>query len=211
VPTTELRPWLLAEDEAIKEQFSGWTVTGREGQEIPVKAFFSWPEKEIIERRVPFITVDLVGIERAAEREHRGLVDYTQMAYEHYGYPEVNGETDALITDLPVPYDLTYQVTAHCFFAQHDRELMAKILTYCIRDRYASVIAANTNRRVTILSTSPLSGRDEHNRRIFRQAIVLQIPSEIPEPVAEGAIKRRIESVNLEIEKWYPDAESAEA
>ena len=187
-------PWLLAEDEALKKAYSGFTVSGRGDAEIPVKVFYRWPENEQIERISPFITIDLINLERAAEREQRGRMEVGEMAYQPYGYPEVP-EGHSLRVDWPVPYDIIYQVTTHAHLIQHDRELWGKVLTYGIRDRYGWIFTEQTQRRVDVMGISPMDGRDPNGRRIFRKAIVLRVSSELPEPVAQDLITGRVERV----------------
>jgi len=61
--------FLFAEDEAIKLQVSGLTVTDDRDAQRPVQVFFRYPEGET-ERHYPFITIELIDVVHAKNRQH---------------------------------------------------------------------------------------------------------------------------------------------
>ena len=61
--------FLLAEDAAVKARFSGMTVTDDKNAARPVQVFFRYPEGDT-ERTYPFITIEMIDIVHALDRQH---------------------------------------------------------------------------------------------------------------------------------------------
>ena len=150
--------FLLAEDQAMKVKFSGIQLTDDRDATRDVQVFFRYPEGET-EKKYPFITLELMDINHATNRQHsdsfiyafRGTAPAGQPAG-HYSSPYSPGtftywpdHTDDITTltevfagdtESPflsamehVPVDLIYQVTTFTRSAIHDRYLQAHILT----------------------------------------------------------------------------------
>lgn len=167
----------IAEDEALKMQLTGIRVTDANSAARPVKVYFRLPEAE--ERRVdyPFITIDFIDIVEDTERAHRG---YINLGYEPHGVePAPEGFT--LASEFPVPVRLIYQVTSYTRSAQHDRQIMGNLMAGRIPIRFGQihVPADGTTRRLDFLGVDQADGLDRNNKRVFRKAFTVAIPSEI--------------------------------
>lgn len=112
-------PFVVAEDLALKTHLQGITVSDEKVNNRQVKVWFGYPDIEIREQTYPFITIDLLDITPALNRQHQGRLydsDYRgTSAAGVYSY------------DYPVAYDITYQITTHARHPRHDRALMFEL------------------------------------------------------------------------------------
>lgn len=205
--------FLFAEDEAIKLKFSGLTVTDDRDAERPVQVFFRYPEGET-ERLYPFITIELIDITHAKNRQHSDSFLYSG----HAGHPNnINywPSTTSASSPVPVagvdkfrtteftPIDILYQVSTFTRSAIHDRQLAAQMLTTVIPFRYSSIIigADGTSRRLDLLDWSTADLLDPeagYRKRIFRKVYTLQMTSELPTSALVGLKKVTSVSTTLE-------------
>tara|TARA_Y100001951_G_scaffold98329_1_gene99011 strand:+ start:357 stop:1097 length:741 start_codon:yes stop_codon:yes gene_type:complete len=153
--------FLLAEDQALKVKFSGIQLTDDRDSTRDVQVFFRYPEGET-EKKYPFITLELMDINHAVNRQHSDTRIYsfrgtapTGQAAGHYStdgqantftyWPDHTDDVSTLasgtswIASSPflsamehVPVDLLYQVTTFTRSAIHDRYLQAHILTQVV-------------------------------------------------------------------------------
>ena len=190
--------FLLAEDEAIKVRFSGLTVSDDRDNSRDVQVFFRYPEGET-ERHYPFITLELIDVVYARNRQHS--------VSDQYAYKEGDSwavDNPAVVTYYPsqgpitvptavkylktteyVPVDLLYQVSTFTRSALHDRQLTAKILYTVAPLRYNSIYipADGTHRRLDMLDWTTADLLDPeagYRKRIFRKIYTLQMTAEIP-------------------------------
>lgn len=196
--------FLLAEDEAIKGRFSGLTVSDDRNGSRPVQVFFRYPESET-ERHYPFITLELIDVVYARNRQHSVVDQYaykegddwaednpsTVTYYPSQGTITVPTGVDYLKTTEYVPVDLLYQVSTYCRSALHDRQLTANILYNVAPLRYNSIYipADNTHRRLDMLDWTTADLLDPeagYRKRIFRKIYTLQMTAEIPTSDFEG-------------------------
>lgn len=190
--------FLFAEDEAIKVRLSGLTVSDDRNGSREVQVFFRYPEGET-ERYYPFITIELIDVVYARNRQH-SVVD-------QYGYQEGDSWMDqpsalnywpsvsdsvtppegyeyAKTTEF-VPVDIMYQVSTYTRSAIHDRQLTNLMLTQVTPFRYNSIYipADNTSRRLDLLDWSTADLLDPeagYRKRIFRKVYTLQMSAELP-------------------------------
>lgn len=204
--------FLLAEDEALKLRLSGLTVTDDRNNARPVQVFFRYPEGET-EKHYPFITIELIDINHARNRQHSEVA-----LYAHYsGSPasldywpstadaiaEVAGQ-DYLKTNEFIPVDIIYQVSTYCRSAQHDRQLSAQMLTTVTPFRFGSLVIAadDTSRRLEMLDWANADLLDQetgYRKRIFRKVYTLQMTSELPSEALVGV--KQVTSVQTTIEQ----------
>lgn len=205
--------FLLAEDEALKLRFSGLTVSDdREGSR-PVQVFFRYPEGET-ERHYPFITLELIDVIHAKNRQHSDNILYTNRAGHpnNVSYwpsessasspPMVDGNVYFSTTEF-TPIDILYQVSTFTRSALHDRQLSAKILTEVTPFRYNSIFigADGTSRRLDLLDWATADLLDPeagYRKRIFRKVYTIQMSSEIPTTLLTGVKKVLSVSTTLE-------------
>jgi hypothetical protein len=189
--------FLLAEDEALKNRFSGLTVSDDRNSSREVQVFFRYPEGET-ERLYPFITIELIDIVHARNRQHSVIDQYgyhegddwsdSPSAIQYYpsqGLITVPDDLEYLKTTEYVPVDIMYQVSTFTRSALHDRQLVNKMLTDVVSFRYNSIYipADNTSRRLDLLDWSTADLLDPeagYKKRIFRKVYTLQMTAELP-------------------------------
>ena len=188
--------FLLAEDEAVKLRFSNCKVSDDRNAQRPVKVFFRYPDSET-ERDYPFITIELIDVLHATDRQHSDTLIYSGNAggfSENPAYfdywpsvaPTVNGASTTTFKQAEefLPVDLLYQVSTYCRTALHDRQLTAKLMQRVVPFRYNSIFiqADNTTRRFDLLDWTNADLLDQESgfrKRIFRKVYTLKMSAEI--------------------------------
>lgn len=196
--------WVTREDLSLKQRLSGIQVPVANEQRQPdpdgdddappvvtwgklraVPVLFRLPEDERRRRIYPYITIDFLTAVRDVEREHRGVADYglTANAYSPAGMPASGGRTE-----LPVPYQLQYQVTQWSRYNRHDRQIMTELLTTRLEPRFGYLEMVPVDglpddgslRRMDLLS-GPTTGdrRDPEGKRLFVKSYTVGISSEL--------------------------------
>jgi hypothetical protein len=205
--------FLFAEDEAIKKRFSDLTVSDDREAERPVQVFFRYPEGET-ERKYPFITIELIDIVHAKNRQHSDTyldthrdghpnnLDYWPST-SSASSPNVPG-FDSFRTTEFTPVDLLYQVSTFTRSAIHDRQLASQMLANIVPYRYSSIMieADGTSRRLDLLDWSTADLLDPeagYRKRIFRKVYTLQMTSEIPTSSLTGL--KKVSSVSTTLEQ----------
>ncbi len=199
--------FLLAEDEAIKARLTGLTVTDDRNNTRPIQVFFRYPDAET-EREYPFITIEMLDIVHAKNRQHSELpiyyyntaggasaptgassmpnaMNYWPSNSADFGYLTNKNNYQVLVSNEFVPVDLLYQVSTFTRSALHDRQLSATMLTKAFPFRKGSihVPADNTDRRLELLDWSTADLLDPeagYRKRIFRKVYTLQMSAELP-------------------------------
>jgi hypothetical protein len=149
--------FLLAEDQAFKTKFSGIQLTDDRDNTRDVQVFFRYPEGER-EKKYPFITIELLDINHARDRQHSDQIIYAFRGTAPSGQPtghystegsantftywpnetadvttltaDTGGSSDPFLSALEhVPVNLMYQIATFTRSALHDRYLQAHILT----------------------------------------------------------------------------------
>lgn len=204
--------FLFAEDEAIKKRFSTLTVSDDRDNDRPVQVFFRYPEGET-ERKYPFITIELIDVVHAKNRQHSETYLDTHRAghpnnldywpsTSSASSPNVAG-FDSFTTTEFTPVDLLYQVSTFTRSAIHDRQLASQMLANIVPFRYSSIMieADGTSRRLDLLDWSTADLLDPeagYRKRIFRKVYTLQMTSEIPTTALTGLKKVLSVSTTLE-------------
>jgi len=194
--------FLLAEDEAIKLRFSGLYVTDDRNARRPVQVFFRYPEGET-EREYPFVTIELIDVIHATERQHSDVLiyadtsastrfvdhpaffDYWPSEADHISASATSASAGQfVIADDFIPVDLLYQVSIYSRSALHDRQLSAGIMSRVAPFRWNSIQiqADNTVRRFDLLdwtNADLLDMESGYRKRIFRKVLTLKMSAEI--------------------------------
>lgn len=169
--------FLLSEDKALREKLQGMIVhdqkAGLASTTRQVGVWFGQPDQEIRDQSYPYVTIDLVDIQRDSAREMRGFTsaDYLK--------PEDAPTNKTFIVDLPIPVFLEYQITTYSRHPRHDREIIAQLLGHKLPLRAGALeVEDKTVRRLDTLSVNK---RDvtEQARRLFVNAITIRVSSEI--------------------------------
>lgn len=210
--------FLLAEDEAIKARFTNFYVTDDRDGQRPVEVFFRYPEGER-ERNYPFITIELIDVLHATDRQHSDLYIYSggagnwenNPAYYDY-WPSTSASVAGSSTTLFkktqdfIPVDLVYQVSTYCRSALHDRQLTARIVSRVVPFRYNSIVipADNTARRFDLLdwtNADLLDMESGFRKRIFRKVMTLRMSAELTyEDYEDITTAKPVSTINSTIE-----------
>jgi len=116
-------PFIIAEDLALKTHLSGLTVSDEKSASRQVKLWFGYPDVEVRAQEFPFVTIDLIDIMPANDRQTSGFTydsDYN-------GTVAVNSD-GAYGYEIPIAYDLIYQITSYARHPRHDRAIMFQLL-----------------------------------------------------------------------------------
>jgi hypothetical protein len=206
--------FLLSEDEAMRKRLQGMVVQDQksdgDGVDRQVRAYFGQPDQEITAQLYPYITIDLLEIQRDTMREMRGLV-----SPEYLSKGDFNPETEGFEIEMPIPVYLTYQITTYSRHPRHDRAILSQLMTDRLpRFGYLEVVekSATVNQTTTVLSTLRrmdvinVTKRDvtEQAKRLFVNSITVRVSSEI----AQGLYRNVNKTLEVQIDP--PTADRAE-
>lgn len=165
-----------------------------------VKVWFGYPDVEVRDLSFPFITINLVDIIPANNRQHSGVLydtDYrgtiTPVANKSYSY------------DIPVAYDLVYQVTSHSRHPRHDRTLMFQLLNK-FPSKYGKLAVPNELGTETAYRSMFLDGyvkrdtveSETGNRRLLRNTLTVRVISEMT-PATAASLLTAVSTVDTTI------------
>ena len=184
-------PFIVAEDLALKTLLNGITVSDDTNSNRPVKTWFGFPDVEVRDQAFPYITIDLIDILPGNDRQTSGYLvdtDYqgTVAAVAGYVYDY----------QIPVAYDLIYQVTSYARHPRHDRALMYQLLKK-FPSKYGYLIVPNQLGTESSSRTMILDGfvkRDTvegetGNRRLLRNVFTVRVISQMSPKAAAASIK----------------------
>jgi hypothetical protein len=173
-------PFLINEDESLKNMLKGITVSDGGNSARPVAVFYGQPDKDITQQVYPYITLDLVGIREDTERAHRG---YVPLTYVPEGFqPSYDGDGNMIQkVSYPIPVDLVYQISTWARQPRHDRQIIAALFApgrLPLRFGQLTIEADNTMRRLDVLG---FSKRDttEGGKRLFSNVYNIRISAEL--------------------------------
>jgi hypothetical protein len=193
--------FLLAEDAAVKNRFSGLTVSDDRNEDRPVKVFFRYPDGET-ERQYPFITVELIDIVHAKDRQHSHTVLYQSTGASTTWVTDDNRpnaltywpSTHQDFSEYDTPYvqasvflsmDLLYQISTFTRSALHDRQLTSQIMRNVAQWRwgFVNIPEDGTTRRFDLLdwvTSDMLDPEAGYRKRIFRKVYTIQMNADLP-------------------------------
>ena len=192
--------FILSEDKALRERLQGMTVTDQKADGTdtprPVAVWFGQPDQEIRAQTYPYITIDLVGVNRDPQREMR-----TDYRAPEYLQPADLAEGEAYLVSEIIPINLDYQITTYARHPRHDRAMLAQLMGVKLPIRFGSLdIDDNTVRRLDVLDVSK---RDsvEQAKRLFVNAFTVRVSSEIP----LGTLQQLHEVVQVNLDTPAPE------
>ncbi|CAB4128700.1 hypothetical protein UFOVP223_99 [uncultured Caudovirales phage] len=187
--------FLLSEDKALREKLQGMVVYDQRAENDdtprPVGVFFGQPDQEIRSQTYPYVTIDMVDIQRDTQREMRGVGP----AAAYLNNVSYNPDTEGVDVDLPIPVYIDYQITTYARQPRHDREILAQLLTtkFPMRFGYLEIpeksvtVGDTTTNSITLrrLDVLNVAKRDvtEQAKRLFVNAISVRVSSEIVQGV----------------------------
>lgn len=114
--------FLLEEDAALKTSLSGITVADEKNANRPVNVWFGYPDVEIRTQDFPFITIDLISMRNATERQSSGEI------YDSNFQGTIAPVNNIFYKyEIPIAYDLIYQVTSYSRHPRHDRAIIFQL------------------------------------------------------------------------------------
>ena len=194
--------FLLNEDEALRKKLQGMTVHDQksDGSNVarPVGVFFGQPDQELRAQNYPYITIDMIDIQRDTMREMRGTTDAAYLQPEQF---EIDG-VEAFDVDLPIPVNIDYQITVYSRHPRHDRAILAQLLsTRLVRFGYLEIVekdvtvgdtqtVTSTYRRMDLINVAKRDST-EQAKRLFVNAISVRVSSEIVQSAFRALYKVR--------------------
>lgn len=204
-------PFIIAEDEAIKNYLQGMVVADEKSaanngptgpiKTRPVKVWFGYPDVEARAQEFPFVTIDLIDVVPANDRQVQGKLhdgDYRGtitavpgLAYEY---------------DYPIAYDLIYQLTTYARHPRHDRAILFQMWNK-FPSKYGVLPVSNqlgTEYSKRSMFVDGYAKRDTFedaesgNRRLLRNVFTLRVVSEMTPATAAAAIPA-VTTVNLNL------------
>jgi hypothetical protein len=180
--------FILAEDAALKTFLSGITVSDEKNPNRPVQVWFGYPDVELRAQTYPYMTIELIDVRAAKERQSNGIF-----------YDTDNRGTVAAVAGVsyryatPLPYDLVYQVTSYSRHPRHDRAIITQLLQQKFQSQYGNLDVPNELGTETAKRHMFLDGflkRDmiEEGRRLFRNAFTVRVVSEMTPLNAQNAL-----------------------
>lgn len=196
-------PFIVAEDLALKTHLAGVTVSDEKSASRQVKVWFGYPDVEARAQEFPFITIDLIDIVPANERQQQGRFSDTD------NRGTQTPVADSTFTyDVPIAYDLIYQVTSYTRHPRHDRAVMYQLMNK-FPSKYGKLAVPNELGTETSYRSMFLDGfakRDSvegetGNRRLLSNVWTLRVISEMS-AAAAIAIKT-VQTVELNTTTTY--------
>lgn len=188
--------YLLDEETALKKKLQGMTVQDQRSRADnklrQVGVWFSQPDTELRDQAYPYVTIDMLGISKDPEREHRGVVS---PIYMQPSAADLNGK--GFIINYPIPVNLDYQITTYARNPMHDRQLLTQLQFQHLWQRFGYLEVPFTDadgnpavnyRRLDVLD---IAKRDftEDDKRLFVNAVTVRISSEVAQTTIDDLYK----------------------
>jgi hypothetical protein len=193
-------PFIVAEDLALKTHLAGLTVSDEKSAARQVKVWFGYPDVEARAQEFPFVTIDLIDILPANDRQNSGVMYDSD-------YNGTIAPSGGLLYkyDIPVAYDLVYQVTSYARHPRHDRALMYQLLNK-FPSKFGKLAVPNQLGTETGYRSMFLDGfvkrdaveSETGNRRLLRNALSVRVVSEMSPLIVDAVLGRQVEEVFLD-------------
>jgi hypothetical protein len=183
-------PFIIAEDVALKTLCQGVSVSDDAKTPRLVKVWFGYPDVEIRDQAFPFITIDLIDIIPANNRQTSGVM------YDGDNQGTVQPQGDGSYSyDMPVAYDLVYQITSYSRHPRHDRAMMYQLLNK-FPSKFGKLAVPNQIGTETAYRSMFLDGfvkrdaveSETGNRRLLRNTLTVRVVSEMTPYIASQLI-----------------------
>ena len=170
--------FILSEDLALKTLLTGIVVADDKNATRSVGVWFANPDLESRAQSYPYITIELLDFDPATYRQHSGIfVDNDLQGT----IAPVSG-TD-YVYEIPIAWDLMYQITTYSRHPRHDRAIIAHLLNkvFVSKRGYLAVpndLGTETSYRHLILEEFTKRDTIEDNRRLYRNVFTVTVSSE---------------------------------
>jgi hypothetical protein len=170
--------FILSEDLALKTLLTGIVVADDKNATRSVGVWFSNPDLESRAQSYPYITIELLDFDPATYRQHSGVFQDNDLQ----GTIAPSGNI-VYSYEIPVAWDLMYQITTYSRHPRHDRAIIAYLLNkvFISKRGYLAVpndLATETSYRHLILEEFTKRDTIEDNRRLYRNVFTVTVSSE---------------------------------
>jgi len=196
---TTTYPFVLAEDSALKTHLNGITVSDDKSNSRPVKVWYGFPDVEVRDQSFPYITIDLIDILPANERQTYGFITDTD------NLGTVTPDANYVYTNqIPVAYDLIYQITSFSRHPRHDRSIIYQLMTkfpskYSRLKVYTPDGTGFTIRSMFVdgfVKRDTVEG-ETGNRRLLRNVYTVRVVSQMTPDVANAVATKLVSTVQV--------------
>jgi hypothetical protein len=192
-------PFIIAEDLAIKTWCQGLTVSDEKNPNRTVKVWFGYPDVEVRTQDFPFITIDLIDIAPANDRQFSGM-----LADNDYRGTIAPTSNHTYTYDVPIAYDLVYQITSYSRHPRHDRAIMFQLMNK-FPSKYGFLRVSNELGTEYSSRSMFLDGfvkrdaveSETGNRRLLRNVLTVRVVSEMTPSQADSST-RVVSSVSID-------------
>jgi hypothetical protein len=170
--------FLLSEDKALREKVQGMVVEDQKSNgdmsTRQVGVWYGQPDQEIRNQSYPYVTIDMIDVQRDPTREHRGLA-----SPEYLNHVPSSEAVNGFFINLPIPVNIDYQITSYSRHPRHDRAIVAQLLSTKFPLRFGYLETDDgTIRRLDVMDVTK---RDvtEQAKRLYVNAITVRVSSEV--------------------------------
>ena len=170
--------FILSEDNALKSLLTGITVADEKNSARPVGVWFANPDVESRAQSYPYMTIELLDFDPATYRQHSGVFQDSDLQ----GTIAPSGNI-TYIYEIPIAWDLVYQITTYSRHPRHDRAIISHLLNkvFISKRGYLAVpndLGTETGYRHLILEEFVKRDTIEDNRRLYRNVFTVTVSSE---------------------------------
>ena len=170
--------FILSEDLALKTLLTGITVVDEKNATRQVGVWFAAPDVESRTQSYPYMTIELLDFDPATYRQHSGLFQDSDLQ----GTIAPSGDT-TYTYEIPIAWDLVYQITSYARHPRHDRAIMSYLLNnvFVSKRGYLAVpndLGTETSYRHLMLEEFVKRDTIEDNRRLYRNVFTVTVSSE---------------------------------
>jgi hypothetical protein len=170
--------FLISEDAALKTKLQGFRVADEKNANRLVEVWYANPDVETRNQSYPYMTIELLDASWASYRQMSGIMvdpdkqgTVAPVAGTLYSY------------EIPVPYDLIYQITTYARHPRHDRAIIAHLLNTIFPAKRGWLAVRNdlgteTGYRHMFLEEFTKRDTIEDNRRLYRNVLTVTVTSE---------------------------------
>jgi hypothetical protein len=170
--------FILSEDLALKTLLTGIVVADDKNATRAVGVWYANPDVESRAQSYPYITIELLDFDPATYRQHSGL--FQDNDFQGTIAPSGNR---SYTYEIPIAWDLMYQITTYSRHPRHDRAIIAHLLNkvFISKRGYLAVpndLGTETSYRHLILEEFTKRDTIEDNRRLYRNVFTVTVSSE---------------------------------
>jgi hypothetical protein len=184
--------FIVNEDEALKAKLQGFTVADEVNSARPVQVWYAMPDIELRKQEFPFITLELIDVVPATYRQTAGI----NVDSDNQGTVAPVAGT-AYSYEIPVAYDLSYQITTYARHPRHDRAIVAHFLNdvFPAKRGWLAVdneLGTETSYRHLFLEEYVKRDTVEDGRRLYRNVFTVTVTSEAKAQAVQGKVPSNV-------------------